>query len=169
MAFLCLFLSSSLFAQNGSINGKVLDNEGVAVSFANVVLHTSADSSMVKVEYTNDDGSFQMMSIPQGEYWLNVSFVGLDSYNSEAFNLAVGEKKQMPTIQLKSTSTELEEVVVTAQRPLLELKPDKTVFNVEGSANSTGSNALELLRKAPGVVVDNNDNVTLLGRAGVQI
>lgn len=166
---LCLLLTSSLFAQNSTITGKVLDPDGQAVSFANVVLHTTTDSSMVKVEYTNDDGSFQMSSIPAGEYWINISFVGLNPHNSEIFQLSAGEKKQISEIQLTNASTDLDEVVVTAQRPLLELKPDKTVFNVEGSANATGSDALELLRKAPGVVVDNNDNITMLGRAGVQI
>ena len=46
---------------------------------------------------------------------------------------------------------------------------DKTVFNVENSINSTGSTAYELLQKAPGVVVDNNDNIMLKGRGGVLV
>jgi iron complex outermembrane receptor protein len=50
---------------------------------------------------------------------------------------------------------------------MVEVKPDRTVFNVEGTINSTGSDAMNLLRKAPGVTVDNNDNVNVLGRAGV--
>ena len=168
IGLLCLF-SSSLFSRTGSISGKVLDNQGQAVSFANVVLHTTTDSSMVKVEYTNDDGSYQLANIPAGNYWVNVSFVGLTDYNSEPFDLSEGEQKQFPAVQLQAMAENLEEVVVVAQRPLLELKPDKMVFNVEGSANATGSNALELMRKAPGVVVDNNDNISMLGRAGVRV
>ena len=168
IGLLCLF-ATSLLAKSSTISGKVIDPDGQAVSFANVVLHRTADSSMVKVEYTDDNGAFQLLSIPAGSYWLNVSFVGLNSYDSAPFNLKEGEQKQFPTIQLKTSAEELEEVVVTAQRPLLEMKPDKTVFNVEGSANAAGSDALELLRKAPGVVVDNNDNITMLGRAGIRI
>ncbi|MFT5167572.1 MAG: iron complex outermembrane receptor protein, partial [Saprospiraceae bacterium] len=43
----------------------------------------------------------------------------------------------------------------------------RMVFNVQGTINSTGSDAIELLRKAPGVTVDNNDNINVLGRSGV--
>ena len=60
---------------------------------------------------------------------------------------------------MQASSNELDEVTVVAQRPLLEMKPDKMVFNVENSINAVGSDAFELLRKAPGVVVDNNDNI----------
>ena len=67
------------------------------------------------------------------------------------------------------SNNELEEVTVVAQRPILEMKPDKMVFNVDGSINASGSDALELLRKAPGVIVDNNDNITLLGKSGVKV
>ncbi len=58
---------------------------------------------------------------------------------------------------------------MTAQRALVEIKPDRTVFNVQGTINSAGDNALQLLRKAPGVLVDNNDNISVLSRSGVLI
>ena len=60
-------------------------------------------------------------------------------------------------------------VVVTAKKPIIEVKPDKLVFNVESSINATGSNALELLQKSPGVVVDKDDNIQLSGKNGVKI
>ncbi|MFK8010305.1 MAG: outer membrane beta-barrel protein [Saprospiraceae bacterium] len=61
----------------------------------------------------------------------------------------------------------MQEATVTASRVIVEIKPDRTVFNVEGTINSVGSDAISLLRKAPGVTVDNNDNINVLGRAGV--
>ncbi|MFT5765489.1 MAG: iron complex outermembrane receptor protein, partial [Saprospiraceae bacterium] len=75
----------------------------------------------------------------------------------------------LPTIHLGTSGVELTEVTVVAKRPLLEMKPDKMVFNVEGSVNAAGNNALELLKKAPGVVVDNNDKINMLGKSGVMI
>ena len=44
-------------------------------------------------------------------------------------------------------------------RMTLAVRADKMVFNVENTINASGSTAFELLRKAPGVVVDNNDNI----------
>ena len=52
---------------------------------------------------------------------------------------------------------------------MVEIKADKTVFNVENSINATGSNALELLQKSPGIQVDNNDNITMKGKTGVKV
>jgi outer membrane receptor protein involved in Fe transport len=77
--------------------------------------------------------------------------------------------KNLGDITLHTASEQLDEVVVVTTRPIVEVHPDKTVFNVEGSINATGNTALELLRKSPGVVVDNNDNVILAGKSGVKI
>jgi iron complex outermembrane recepter protein len=54
------------------------------------------------------------------------------------------------------------------RKPIIEVKSDRTVFNVEADANAAGKNALEVLRKAPGVNVDNNDNVILAGKNGIK-
>jgi iron complex outermembrane recepter protein len=51
----------------------------------------------------------------------------------------------------------------------VEIKADKTVFNVDGTPNSTGLNALELLRRAPGVTVDNNDRIAVKGKQGIVV
>ncbi len=72
-------------------------------------------------------------------------------------------------MEIGEEAIKLEEVQVVAARPLIEVQPDKTVLNVDGSINATGNTALELLRKSPGVVVDNNDNIILAGKNGVQI
>ncbi|MCB0554875.1 MAG: TonB-dependent receptor [Phaeodactylibacter sp.] len=169
--FLCL-LSTSLLSQNsltGSIAGKVSGPEETALEFANVILYSVEDSSMAKVETTGLDGAYVLSRIPEGQYWLDVTYVGLPPYQSESFQLAAGQALQLPEIRLKEAINELKEVVVTAQRPMVEVRADKMIFNVENSINATGSTAFELLRKAPGVVVDNNDNISLLGRNGVQI
>jgi len=164
-----LSFSVSAQSQQASIKGFVQDQEAQPVSYANVILHSSVDSSITKVAYTDNDGIYRINGLEKGSYWMVISFVGLPDFKSEAFDLKAGEAMDYPSIQMQSASEELGEVTVTAQRPMLEVKPDKTVFNVDGSVNATGNSALELLRKAPGVVIDNNENITMLGRAGVQI
>jgi hypothetical protein len=57
--------------------------------------------------------------------------------------------------------------VVEGQKPLIEQHMDKTVMNVQNSIVSAGSTALEVLEKAPGIVVDQNDNISMRGRQGV--
>src|SRR5206468_2729461 len=64
---------------------------------------------------------------------------------------------------------ELKAVTVTTTKPMVEVKADKTILNVEGTINATGNDALELLRKSPGVTVDKDDNISLSGKNGVQV
>src|SRR4029078_12247028 len=75
----------------------------------------------------------------------------------------------VPALQLSKGSGNLKEVVVTTRKPAIEVRADKTILNVEGSINSVGQDALELLRKSPGVLVDKDDNLSLSGRNGVQV
>ncbi len=170
-ALMCLIptFSYSQYKQGAKINGKVEGPEGAALEFANVMLNAAADSSLVKVEITNTDGTFSMNSVPEGAYWVSVSYVGLPPSRTDVFQAKSGQQLDLPAIRMQDASVELSEVVVTAEKPMVEVRPDKMVFNIENTINASGSTAFELLRKAPGVVVDNNDNINLLGRAGVQV
>ena len=166
--FSLLLCASVGFAQS-SISGIVLDENSETVPFANAVLYSSADSQMVKAEITDMDGAFRLRSIPAGEYFFTISFVGYADYRTGIFAISEGEAKDLGTIQLAADENVLDAVEVVAQRALIEVQPDKTVFNVEGSTNATGNTAMELMRKAPGVTVDNNDNIILMGKSGTMI
>lgn len=158
----------TLTAQSSSIQGAISSSEG-AVSFATVVLYSSADSTLIKADYTNEQGLYKLDFLSPGDYYVEVSFVGYESYISPVFTLKTDENKELDTVTLSTASTSLEEVVVETTKPLVQVLPDRTVFNVEGNVNSTGNDGLELLRKSPGVVVDNNENIILQGKNGVMI
>ena len=155
--------------QEGSISGTVNEEgSGSPAAFATMVL-LDADSIMVKADFTKEDGSFSFIKIPAGSYQLQMSSVQYEAYQSGLFELAPNQDLKLDPIAIKGAVTQLEDVQVTAVRPLVEVQPDKTVFNVEGSVNATGNDGMELLRKAPGVIVDNNDNIILQGKNGVLI
>ena len=171
LLFSVLFFYSSLQAQNGNtgIQGKVLDENNDPIAFATLTLFNLQDSSMVKAGYTQEDGSFFLTPISSGQYYLNISFVGYDTHIISPVEVTDHTTTSLLPVVMSPFATELGEVVVTTTRPLVEVKPDKTVFNVEGSTNAIGNNALELLRKAPGVVVDNNERLMLVGKSGVKV
>lgn len=172
--FLAVFLTLTSFTlsfsqqMNGGVRGSVLDENNTPVGFATVVLFTANDSTSYKAGYTLDDGTYEFPSILPGNYYLQVVLVGYKTTTTESFTIA-DQIVDRPSISLASNITELGEVVVTTTKPIIEVKPDKTVFNVEGSSVATGNDALELLRKAPGVVVDNNEQLMLIGKAGVRV
>lgn len=168
---LCLVLLVPFFAhsQSASIKGQLKDAAGAPVIFANVALFNAADSVMAKVEPTDENGFFQMNNIAAGTYNLVATNVGMADLRQENIQLAKGQTLDLGVLAFKPAAVELTEVTVSASRTMVEIKPDRTVFNVEGTINSVGADALSLLRKAPGVTVDNQDNVNVLGRAGVLV
>ncbi len=169
--FLVISSISPLLAQNPEtgFGGMVIDENRQPVSFATLAIFNLTDSSMVKAGYTQEDGSFLLTHLAAGTYFLNISFVGYDTYVKSPIEITSNTITKLETITLSPFATELGEVVVTTTRPLVEVKPDKTVFNIESSSNAIGNNALELLRKAPGVVVDNNERLMLIGKSGVKV
>ncbi len=148
-----------------SIRGQVQDAEGAPVAFANVALYTAADSTLTKVETTDDGGIFRILDVPGATYDLVVSYIGAPELRRSG--LEVDGDLDLQILQLAPSGIELAEATVTARRALVEVKPDRTVFNVEGTINAVGNSGLDLLRKAPGVTVDNNDNINVLSRSGV--
>lgn len=162
---------SATFAQGdlGVVRGNVKDTDGQALPFATVMLLSGADSALVKAGYTNESGDFALTPVPQGKYFLKVTYTSMAEYASPVFSISEGQKYQADPIVLGASDEALEAVQITAQKPLITIKPDMTVFNVQASTNAIGSDALELLRKAPGVIVDNNDNIILQGKSGVRI
>lgn len=173
MRFSCviafIFISAVLFGQGGQIRGSLQNQLAEPLSFANVALYAVADSSLVKVEVTDDEGRFVLAAIPAGDYWLEATYVGLPPLHLPGLRVSNAQSLDLGILTFGEEAITLREATVKADRVLVEIKPDRTVFNVQGTINSTGQDAIELLRKAPGVLVDNNNSITVLGRSGVQI
>lgn len=153
-------------AQN--IKGNVKDEQGKALAGATVSLKKIADSSVVKLSATNSTGQYAFSDIGNGKYFVTVSFIGHALTHSPAFEVN-GADVAAPDVTLTKASGDMKAVVVAARKPMIEVKADKMILNVEGSVNAVGQDALELLRKSPGVMVDKDDNLSLSGKNGVQV
>ncbi len=161
-------LSSMTFAQTFSVKGTVQSQSKEAVSFATVSVHNFKDSTLVKADIANESGGFKLGGIPKGKFYIKVSAVGFAAFQSPDFEIVDADIDFQPFI-LRSGAQQLGEVKVVASKPLIEVQHDKIIFNVEGSINATGSNGLELLRKAPGVQIDKDENILVNGKSGVRI
>ena len=91
---------------------------------------------------------------------LQVSFIG---YKTVTRAIHSGDANLLITLQ--EESEELAEVEVKAKRQLIERQFDKIVLNVSNSPFAAGSNGKDLLKKAPGVQVDKDGNVTVNGKS----
>jgi iron complex outermembrane receptor protein len=160
------FVSFTTLAQE--VNGKVKDADGKLLQNATVSLLKEKDSSVVKLSVTNEKGQFVFESIANGKYLISASFVGYNISYSKSFELA-NNIINVSDIQLQKAASTMQAVVVSSKKPMIEVKADKTILNVEGTINAAGQDALELLRKSPGVLVDKDDNISLSGKNGVQV
>ncbi|GAA4275386.1 outer membrane beta-barrel family protein [Aquimarina mytili] len=149
-----------------TISGNVQDLSNQPVPYANVILK-DADQKLIKAGITNDKGVFLLKDIESNTYQITISSIGFTAYNKTfAFS---DNALTLGTITLEQNEESLEEVTITTKKPIVEVKPDKTVFNVAETITSSGNNSLDVLRKAPGVRVDNNDDIVVEGKNGVLI
>lgn len=162
-----LLTTLTISAQAQLIKGTVKDTEGNGVSAATVTL--MRDTVILKLALTGDKGNYSFTDIPQGQYRVSVSHVSFQPAISQPFDVN-GSEVTVPVLQVaKASAAAMQGITVTARKPIIEVKADKTILNVEGTINAAGNDALELLRRSPGVMVDKDDNLSLAGKNGVQV
>ena len=165
-----LFFALSSFmlqAQDLELRGSLVDQNEVPIAFATTYLYQVQDSTLVKATISDEAGNFVIKELQPGSYYLQLNSLGFAPYTSAAIKL--NESMTLPQIVLEETAEALDQVTIVAEKPIVEVLADKTVFNVDKTINATGSTGFELLRKAPRVLIDNNNSIIVEGKAGVQI
>lgn len=161
--FLLVITSSTLIAKNNVlITGKVIEKEnGKALSFATISIH-STGNTVVGGTTSGNDGSFRLQNSLEGDFKIKVSFIGS---KDTVLNLVVKNENSIDLgiIALSNDVIALKSAVVTSKVPIIEQKLDKIVMNVAEAVATQGSNALDILKKAPGVSVDPSGNILLNG------
>lgn len=158
---ICFCIAVSAYGQN--ISGKILGPDSKPIVFANVLLLQPTDSTLIKGAISDAEGIYRFDNVPEGNFLLSGYMMG---YKRQYLPIAIKRGVfEAPLISLTEDLGLLHEVVVEAKRPLVEQDNYKTVVNVANSIIATGSTALEVLEKAPGVRVDRqNDGISLMGR-----
>ena len=127
IAAISLLYTFHLSAQT-QVRGRILEVAGAPLVFANILLLDTADSSFVKGEISDEDGTFTFAGLSQGSYRCEVSMVGYAKL-SVVFQLA----EQPGVLSLGDIvmdgGNDLAEVEVAAEKALLEVRADMLVFN----------------------------------------
>lgn len=161
-----LGLTSNAWSQD--IKGKIVDKEQQPYLTGDLILLQAKDSAVAKYGFVATDGSYDFHQVASGTYMIKLEDGAIVSY-SAPFNHDEQNNTQVPDIVIAPLVEEMDKVVFTYQRPLIEMKPDALVFNVDSTINAIGQNGLELLRKSPGVVLDKDENITMNGKNGVRV
>jgi hypothetical protein len=147
------------------LTGTVLDDKSRTVEFAAVLLLHPTDSlTVVQATATDTLGVFRLTGVPPGEYVVKISALGYRATYSGPFAVqATTTVLPLGTVTLRPGSKMLGEVVVKGERPMIERSLGKLTLNVSNSFFNTATNALEVLRRAPGVQVSPLGAITLNG------
>jgi outer membrane receptor protein involved in Fe transport len=152
----------------GKVVGTLVDAEtDEPIGFANVIIYTVRDS-MLTGTTTDIDGKFEFANVPLGDYRVEMSFIGYDTENREVELSEIERVFSIGDVSLGTAGQDLDEIVVTAERAVMELGLDRKVFNVEKSVAAAGGSAEDLLRQLPSVSVDLEGNVSLRGSGNVR-
>ncbi|TLX71149.1 TonB-dependent receptor [Labilibacter sediminis] len=165
--FFGLLVPVCLSAQEtGSIKGFLVDyGDNQTVPFANVSIEESESGALVTGCTSDIAGAFIMPSVSAGTYVLRISYLGYQPFSQANVVVVPGEVTDLGTISLVPHLTEIEEVNVVAERPMIEQGVGKTTLNISDNMGAAGESALTLLEFLPSASTDEENNVLLRGSA----
>nr|WP_315252512.1 outer membrane beta-barrel family protein [uncultured Flavobacterium sp.] len=174
LVLLFLFLGLSNFAQQGpptfskvKVTGKIVDKiSNQPLEFATVTLKNQKNPKAISGGITNNKGEYEADVIP-GVYDITIEFISFKSINIKGKNIA--EKTSLGTTALEEDASQLNEVVIRAEKSSVEIKLDKKVYNVGQDMMVKGGTVSDVLDNVPSVSVDTEGNVSLRGSDNIRI
>lgn len=167
VAFITLFiLHSNSYAQSGrTVSGTVKDTLNNSVIGATIKLTSSKDSLMIR---TDIDGNFTIKDVKSATFLISITSLGYKNFNQRYFFNEENTPVTLPPIILKSQSQLLNEVIISGIPPVT-VKEDTLEYRTKDYKLRDDALTEDLLKKLPGVSVDNNGNVTAQGQTVTKV
>lgn len=147
-----------------AVSGKVFNDKGQPIEYAEVSLINAMDTTNIKTVLTDKAGKFSL-SVVRGNYTLSAVYLGQELVKK---NLSVTKNIHLGILKV-SVVNQIGKVTVTAKKPLIEQKIDRLVFNVENSIASQGMSGMEALKNTPFIRVEESGGISIVGKSGVSV
>ena len=156
-------------AGTGLLTGMVVDSlKQAPVPYATVVLLPPAPNDTPITGVAADDrGRFSLSKLLPGPARLRVSYVGYGP-QTRVVTVTAGPT-DAGTFRLPVAGTALAEAVVVGTKPVVEVRPDRLVYNADQDVTNAGGTAADVLRKAPLLAVDGDGNVKMRGSGNFKV
>jgi len=165
LLILSAFLSLSAAAQKYRVTGRVMDSEtGDPLVNATVQILKADTTGLVGGDVTNNMGGFTVKNMAAGNYVVKISYIG---YHNFYHKVTVQEKQResnVGTVMMLPSSVLLNQAVVTAKMPQVEVREDTLLFNADAFKVPEGSVLEELIRKLPGAEVSSDGTIKINGK-----
>lgn len=167
-AVLCM-LPGYMFSQTKFQVSGIVSDSSKSLHLVTVRLFKENNTVPLQTALSDEKGNFQFSKPAPGNYILSFTHTG---FTEKRINITVtntSENMQVEPVQLSRASGILKEVVVNAQRPMVEQSDDKIVLNVEDDPTNKTGTAIDILRKTPFVTVDGNDDIKVNGKTNFKV
>lgn len=163
LSLLLIILFQNVVFSQIKISGQIKDDKNNPIEFMEVQLQNK-DSIIFKSELTNVEGKFTLET-EKGEYLLFIRQFGV-IYHKQKIN--ANQDTNTGIIRIVEKPHQIQEVVITSKRQLIERKVDRLIFNIENSISASGGDAIDALRITPSIRVQ-NDKITMIGKSSMGV
>jgi len=165
--FFIFFCTLSVFSQtNLTLSGILIDKDShEPILSGTVILLHAKDSTYVDGNISNAQGVFSFQNLKAGNYILKVTYIGYLTLFKNVSLTGTDAVTRLGEIPLATNDILLKEAVVEGKRPEIAVKNDTVEY--DAASYKAGDNAVveDLLKKLPGVEIDQNGNVTAQGKS----
>jgi len=160
-----MLFACTVFAQNRStINGQVVDTLDQALAGSTVLLNAVKDSVLVSYAITDADGQFEILKIPEGEYYIQVNSIGFDVYQQDVEITEAGSSITLDKIKLAvDPSTNIDAVIVEQAVPMA-LNGDTIEYNSAAFKVDRNDAVEDLIKQLPGMEVEADGSIKAMGK-----
>ncbi|MCH7411632.1 TonB-dependent receptor family protein [Belliella sp. DSM 111904] len=160
----CSLFSSNTHAQksNWILQGVIQDNLSEPLNSATVTLLDPNDSTLIAFGVSNAQGQFQIKGLREEKLLIQVAFLGFEAYHKIIQKPTEGNELLLDTITLIERTTELDEFTLEDIAPIT-IKKDTIEYHADAFKTQPNANVEELLKRLPGVEVDQNGNIKAQG------
>jgi hypothetical protein len=170
VALIALLLPGApAFAQWFNVRGTVYESSTLKGLPGASVLVNDSTGKMVAGRQTTNNGHFLIPGVPAGNYTLKISYMG---FKTQSFALQLsgkGGNKKVADVLMKEDATLMQEAVVEGKLPEMTVADDTVVYNAAAFALPPGAMVEELIKKLPGIVIDESGKITHNGKEVRQI
>jgi len=160
---------ASAFSQTKAKLSGTISDSTKPLALVTVRIFKKINAAPLQTTLSKENGTFELNKPDTGNYILSFTHTGFAEKRVNIKISAQADNIQVDPVQLSRATGVLKEVVVTAQRPLVEQSDDKIVFNVEDDPASKTETAIDILRKTPFVTVDGEDNIKVNGKSNFKV
>lgn len=156
-----LLISTLIHSQN--YRGVVMDTQNEPIAFANVIALGNGD--LIAGTITDEEGKFEITINKNHSFTLVISFLGFEDWKKEIYT---SNAVDLGFITLEESQIQLDEVIITAKKPIIKRRVDRLVFSVANSIVASSGDAVDILQRTPGVRVK-GDEINLLGKSNMNV